>query len=337
MPTNHALLQRCDQASLVIAATLLLASLWLHLLPALFAGMVAFLLIHYLAGLLARHVSNAKGKLIAVSLITLLVLTLLGGSTLLVITLLKSDAGLSALFDKLASIINDAGKTLPAMVSSALPSGSAALQQWLVAWLRSHSAEMQSVGKEAGVALAHILVGLVIGSLLAFHDNNAAQPSGPLAQQLLQRIRGFCLAFRKIVVAQLQISLLNTLFTTLYLMVVLPLCGVQLPFGKTMILLTFLFGLLPVVGNLISNAIIITVSTTHSAQAALGSLAFLVLIHKAEYFLNARIVGSQIQAKAWELLLAMLLMEAMFGLPGVVAAPVYYAYLKAELRQRALI
>jgi len=48
-------------------------------------------------------------------------------------------------------------------------------------------------------------------------------------------------------------------------------------------------------------------------------------------------VGSQIHARAWELLVAMLLLEAAFGLPGVIAAPIYYAYLKGELEVRKLI
>ena len=74
-----------------------------------------------------------------------------------------------------------------------------------------------------------------------------------------------------------------------------------------------------------------------SPSAALGSLVFLVLVHKLEYFLNARIVGVQIRASAWELLLAMLVMEAAFGIPGLVAAPIYYAYLKDELAARRLI
>ena len=34
---------------------------------------------------------------------------------------------------------------------------------------------------------------------------------------------------------------------------------------------------------------------------------------------------------SWELLLAMLAMEAAFGIGGVVAAPIYYAYVKREL------
>ena len=50
-----------------------------------------------------------------------------------------------------------------------------------------------------------------------------------------------------------------------------------------------------------------------------------------------RIVGSRIHARAWELLVAMLVMEAAFGLAGVVAAPIYYAYLKRELEAARLI
>jgi predicted PurR-regulated permease PerM len=52
---------------------------------------------------------------------------------------------------------------------------------------------------------------------------------------------------------------------------------------------------------------------------------------------NARIIGGQIKARAWELLIAMLVMEAAFGIAGVIAAPVFYAYLKKELSDQGLI
>jgi predicted PurR-regulated permease PerM len=61
------------------------------------------------------------------------------------------------------------------------------------------------------------------------------------------------------------------------------------------------------------------------------------VIHKLEYFLNARIIGSRIRARAWELLMAMLVMEATFGLAGLIAAPIYYAYLKNELTAKELV
>ncbi|MET1028247.1 MAG: hypothetical protein ABWY00_13835, partial [Dongiaceae bacterium] len=87
----------------------------------------------------------------------------------------------------------------------------------------------------------------------------------------------------------------------------------------------------------ISNTVIVIVSLSASFVAAIGSLIFLVLIHKLEYFVNARIIGSQIRARAWELLLAMLVMESAFGIAGVIAAPIFYAYLKDELTARGLI
>jgi predicted PurR-regulated permease PerM len=103
-----------------------------------------------------------------------------------------------------------------------------------------------------------------------------------------------------------------------------------------MVLVTFVAGLLPVLGNLISNTVIVVLSLAHSPQMAVASLVFLIVIHKLEYFLNARIVGSRISAQAWELLLAMLAMEAAFGIAGVVAAPIYYAYVKRELSAKEL-
>ncbi len=100
---------------------------------------------------------------------------------------------------------------------------------------------------------------------------------------------------------------------------------------------TFVCGLLPVVGNLISNTLIFIIGLSVSLWVAVAALSFLVLIHKLEYFLNARIIGTQIRSRAWELLIAMLLLEAAFGIAGVIAAPIYYAYLKRELEARGLV
>ena len=64
---------------------------------------------------------------------------------------------------------------------------------------------------------------------------------------------------------------------------------------------------------------------------------FLVVIHKLEYFVNARILGGEIHAAAWEILLAIFCFESAFGIPGVIVAPIIYTYLKAELADRKLI
>lgn len=160
---------------------------------------------------------------------------------------------------------------------------------------------------------------------------------GPLARAVAERIFRMGKAFRRVVFAQVRISAINTLFTASYLAVVLPRFGVHLPLTKTMIAVTFVAGLLPVIGNLISNTMIVVVSLAISPAVAIASLVFLVVIHKLEYSLNARIVGKQISAKAWELLTAMLVLECVFGLAGLVAAPICYAWMKDELDSRGLI
>ena len=53
-------------------------------------------------------------------------------------------------------------------------------------------------------------------------------------------------------------------FTALYLLVALPLFHERLPLSKTLVLLTFIVGLLPVIGNLISNTIIVGISLSVS-------------------------------------------------------------------------
>ncbi len=74
-----------------------------------------------------------------------------------------------------------------------------------------------------------------------------------------------------------------------------------------------------------------------SPWAAVASLVFLVVVHKLEYVLNARIVGGRIGAAAWETLAAIVVFEAAFGVPGVVLAPVVWAFAKSELVERGLV
>jgi len=63
----------------------------------------------------------------------------------------------------------------------------------------------------------------------------------------------------------------------------------------------------------------------------------LIVIHKTEYLISAKILGRQTNTAAWELLAVMFIGESVFGLPGLVAAPLYYAYVKKELQIAGLV
>jgi predicted PurR-regulated permease PerM len=332
-PTPH------EIAAWLLAAVALPAVLLMHLLPSLLAGLLVYQLTHMLAARLPKHEAlDGHQRMAAVALLGALMVVAVSVAIFGIAAFFRSDAGsLTVLLGKMAEIIEGSRDKLPAWAADLLPASVDGLKEALGDWLREHGAELQTVGKEAARVAAHILVGIIIGAMLAAREACTPLAEAPLAKALGERIARLADAFRRIVFAQVKISALNTVFTAIYLAAVLPLLGIHLPLTKTLIAVTFVAGLIPVLGNLVSNTIIVVVSLSHSLEAAGLSLAFLVIVHKLEYFLNARIVGAGVGAQAWELLLAMLLMESLFGVPGVVAAPIFYAYLKGELVDRGLV
>ena len=327
-----------DIAAWILTGFTMLFVLMFHLLPALLAGLLVYELIHILTPHIARKLPGDRAKLIAIAfLVTAIVglLTLAGAGLL---AFFRSDSGsITVLLAKMAQIIEDSRKILPAWMLSNMPVDANTFRDQAAEWLRTHSVDLQVVGKEAGRLIAHIILGMVIGGIVALRDAARDDNFKPFANALVGRAALFGDAFRRVVFAQVRIAAINATFTGIYLLVLLPILGVGLPLVKTMIAITFVVGLIPVVGNLISNTIIVIVSLSQSLTVAIGSLIYLVVIHKFEYFLNARIIGNQIRANAWELLIAMVMMEAAFGLAGIVAAPIYYAYVKSELREKDLV
>ncbi len=196
----------------------------------------------------------------------------------------------------------------------------------------SHAGEIGAWGIGTLRHMGYLLLGLLIGVLMSL-DGRWSIPksqSGRRSRGLLIQCQQLRSCFSRIAHAQVRIALINTGFTTVYLMVALPLAGIQLPFAKTIILVTFVGGMIPIFGNLISNSLILLLSLSISLTLSLVSLGFLLSIHKLEYFINARIMGTRIHARAWEMLLAMVVLERILGLAGVVMAPILYAWLKEE-------
>lgn len=318
-------------AALLISATLLWLTLRLDLLPALLAGLLVFEMVHVLT-LRLPFVREPRARLLALTFLVVVVVGLFSLAIFAAILFFRSETGgYVVLLRKSADIIQSWHGMMPAWVVASLPTDADGLQASVLTWLKEHLAAVQSFGQEGTKILVRVVIGMVIGALLALRQADTPARYRPLARALVNRATRFGEGFRRVVFAQVRIAAINAALTALYLVVVLPLLGIQLPLVKTMIVVTFLAGLIPVIGNLISNVVIVIVSLSVSPYVAIGSLVYLVAIHKLEYFLNARLVGSQIQARAWELLIAMLLMEAAFGIAGLIAAPIYFAYLKDEL------
>jgi predicted PurR-regulated permease PerM len=125
--------------------------------------------------------------------------------------------------------------------------------------------------------------------------------------------------------AQITISLINTVLTAIFL------TAVHMPHAPLLIVVTFLCGLVPIVGNLLSNTIIVFVALTVSVKLAISALIFLIVIHKLEYLLNSKIIGDRIRNPVWLTLIALILGERLMGIPGLILAPVVLNYLRVEM------
>jgi len=181
--------------------------------------------------------------------------------------------------------------------------------------------------------IASFIIGLVLPISLFLNsrfqmagDPHAVRGSlyALVSHELGSRFRTFYASFATVIGAQILISTINTTVTSIFLV------WNDYPYATVIITLTFLCGLLPIVGNLISNTLIIGVGFTISPQVALSALIFLVTIHKFEYFLNSKIIGDRIKNPMWLTLIGLIVGERLIGIPGMIFAPVVLHYLKVE-------
>lgn len=334
---SHHKITYSEIASYILIAVALFVILTHGLLVALLAGLLVHSLVVMLSPKLDEQVGRGRARLVSVSVIGTLIITALTLAVWGAVSFFQSEAGSAhALLQKMADIVDASREQCPQWICSHLPGNAEELRALITNWMREHAQEAKSLSTDVGHTVVRILLGMIIGAMISLHILNKA-PLAPLASALLDRAKTLSRAFKKVVFAQVRISAVNTLATGIYVLVVLPLFDVNLPMAKSLVVITFMVGLLPIVGNLISNTIIVIVALPFGFSVAIGSLVFLIVLHKLEYFLNAKIIGTQIQARAWELLIAMLVMESIFGIAGVVAAPIFYAYLKQELINRHLI
>jgi predicted PurR-regulated permease PerM len=184
---------------------------------------------------------------------------------------------------------------------------------------------------------AQLLVGLVAAAslFLSARWGTESEPGtspdslyATVVRELAGRFQLFYASFSRVTGAQIIISVINTALTGGFLL------WNDYPYKLVLVGLAFLCGLLPIIGNLVSNTLIVGVGFTLSPRMALVALIFLIIVHKLEYFLNSKIIGDRIKSPMWLMLIGLILGEELMGIPGLILAPVVLHYVKVEASRR---
>jgi predicted PurR-regulated permease PerM len=308
----------------VLIATLVAAA-WLHLGPLLLAALFSYFALHKL-----HAVTNRKWLSLVAFVICLVAIAYAAGY-----------------------FTRAAWRALPDIADSSIPSATAwaekrnielpftdfeTLKAFVIGQVKDEIHYLNDVAHFAGAAttlLVLIIIGVVVAASLFFRtwrDPNADTRGKTIANfydasatEIATRFNDFYRSFETVMGAQIIISSINTVLTAIFILIT------GLPHAAVVIGVTFLCGLLPIVGNLISNTIIVFLAAAMSVKFALVALIFLVGIHKLEYFLNSKIIGGWIRNPVWLTLIGLIVGEIVMGIPGMVLAPVVLNYMRLEM------
>lgn len=317
---------RLQSLRLLLTGLAALLVLWQRLLVPVLLGLLVYAWSCLLADRLAGRLGQTRRVVILASVIVgLLVLAAFAGLLGWSFSLASAEE-LRTFLLRIEDSLDMLRAALPEGLATALPQDLIELRRIVFDWLRVHAASLGGLGGK----LAHALIQGIFAILVAAMAASATWI--PNALQSEERFSGrFLLVLERVVLAQTRIAVFNTVMTALYLYAILPAFDVVLPFRGLLCLFTLVTGVVPVLGNVLANTLVTLLSLAISPWVAIGSLVFLVLIHKAEYLINARTIGARVQVASWEILAAMLLGEALFGVQGLVAAPLLYPFFKREL------
>jgi predicted PurR-regulated permease PerM len=330
-------------AAWVIFGGLFFYVLMWHLVPGVVGGLVLYLLLDRISQLFAKRMPGKTARPLALILVALVGGGLAVGVVALLISFARHHAdNIPAIMTKMADILQSTRAWLGGYGQELIPevmTDAETIKEGLAVWLKEHAETLKLAGSSFSFGIVHMVMGMLLAVLVFFRHvtHHPDRRPGTLSEALEEKVEHFTRAFAQIATAQVKSSVLNTALTALYLLIVLPLFGQHIPFATTIVFVTFVCGLIPVLGNLISNTVIVILSLGISPGTAIASLVFLIIIHKLEYLTNSRIVGSETDSQAWEILMAILIGETAFGVAGVVMAPIMYAFIKRELRARGLV
>jgi predicted PurR-regulated permease PerM len=258
-----------------------------------------------------------------------------GASLGIVLTGVSAVVGLSAWLSagRLAAVVKETRETLPTRIA-ALREHPLFLElephlpdpDQLVESAQHYASNVAKSAAEVGHLLISALIGLVLAIVYFLDEARLRQfrdslPSGSLFGTLTRWGEYVAEAVSLTVQLQFIVAACNAVLT----LPVLWLIGV--PHVPMLMLLIFVSGLIPVVGNLISGAVLSVVAYQTKGFFGVGLFIGLTFVlHKVEsYFLNPRLAARHVPLPGFVLILSLIAWEHLLGFVGLfVSFPFLY-------------
>ena len=320
-------MSRPDRISFALIAGVLVLTGWLHL------GLLLLSVLFSYFALTKLDFLKHRGKWAAITMFVMLVFIIAY---------------------ELAYFVQDTAEALPRIAEKAVPAVIqwAAAHQIVLPFTDLNSLKEQAldtarngakdIGKFADFArgatreFIYLTVGCVVAMALFINPSLEMDLPGRARRnnlysltcaEISRRFGQFYQSFDLVMNAQVIISIINGVLTALFMIIA------GLPHLVVAVGVTFICGLIPVVGNVISNIVVVAIGFIVSPGKGLGALAFLVVIHHLGFLLNSKIVGEKIRSPIWLTLLGLMIGERLMGMTGMILAPVVLHYIRIEASQ----
>ena len=206
---------RLETITLVLAGIALFGIIDLGLLSALLPGRLVYLVVRSAVPMFRRlGLTRRVGAAIVLLLLAGVIGVALAFGAIEAIKLLTTGSdSVVALLQQMADVVSTARERTPAWAHDYLPSSMQELESAAAKWLREHAGQIGTIGQGFGKFLFHVLIGIIIGGLLAFYRGQGDGEMRPMARAMAARVSMLSIAFRNVVFSQIRISALNTTLT----------------------------------------------------------------------------------------------------------------------------
>jgi predicted PurR-regulated permease PerM len=276
--------------------------------------------------LFMAYLPTVLTTLVVVAAVSLLLLGMVAALRFVVETIAAQGP---QLIEETVRSVNAFTRSLPEEIRVKIPGSS----QEFFGMLRATTGDLLGYARNFGGASFLVFLQLVFALILGVSaalmvGKTDDVESKPLSSAWLNVMQRYVRCFTLLMGAQVYVSGWNTFCTAVFIYGILPAADVVLPFRELLLMFTAFASLIPAAGNVMANSLILVLTIRYGVLVALGSVVYLFVIHKLEYFVNGYIIGRNVQASVPEMLIAIILGEVTFGLPGLITAPVTYAFLK---------